>query len=62
LREVLVGRIGFTPKADGGWEFVGYADPGPLFAGTVLGDVDKALVSPRGLATFTREFRGLVAA
>jgi len=50
LRKVLVGRLAFTPKADGTWDFVGYADPGPLFAGTVLADRGNLLVSPTGLA------------
>lgn len=50
LRKVLVGRLAFTPQPDGTWSFVGYADPGPLFAGTVLADRGNLLVSPTGQA------------
>ena len=48
LRHLLVGRITFTPQADGLVAFVGYADPGPLFAGTVLAGLGKTVVSPTG--------------
>jgi site-specific DNA recombinase len=48
LRSLLVGRIRFTPQADGTVEFVGSATIGPLVAGTVLADVSKAGVSPTG--------------
>jgi recombinase-like zinc beta ribbon protein len=48
LRHLLVGRVTFTPQADGWVEFVGYADPGPLFAGTVLAGLGKVMVSPTG--------------
>ena len=50
LRHLLVGRVTFTPQADGWVEFAGYADPGPLFAGTVLAGLGEVGVSPRGLA------------
>ena len=46
LRHLLVGRIRFTPQADGVVEFVGHASLRPLVAGTVLADVSKAVVSP----------------
>jgi hypothetical protein len=48
LRQVLVGRFAFTPQADGSWDFVGYADPGALFAGTVLADRNNCVVAPTG--------------
>jgi DNA invertase Pin-like site-specific DNA recombinase len=49
LRNLLVGRIAFTPQADGMVEFVGYASIGPLLAGTVLAGLSKTVVSPTGL-------------
>ena len=52
LRQVLVGRFAFTPQADGSWDFVGYADPGALFAGTVLADRGNCVVAPTGPARF----------
>ena len=48
LRHLLVGRITFTPQADGTVEFLGYADPGPLFAGTALAGLSKVGVSRTG--------------
>jgi hypothetical protein len=48
LRHLLVGRIAFTPQADGLVQFVGYATLGPLVAGTVLAGLSKAGVSPTG--------------
>jgi hypothetical protein len=49
LRHLLVGRIAFTPRADGTVEFVGHASIGPLVAGTVLAGLGgKAGVSPTG--------------
>jgi hypothetical protein len=63
LRHVLDGRITFTPQADGLVAFVGYADPGPLFAGTVLESLGKTVVSPRGAArTWTFRLTGRVTA
>jgi hypothetical protein len=48
LRHLLVGRIAFTPQADGMAEFVGYATLGPLVVGTVLAGLSKTVVSPTG--------------
>ena len=48
LRHLLVGRISFTPQADGTMEFVGYASIGPLVAGTVLAGLCGKAV--RGIA------------
>ena len=46
LRHLLVGRIAFTPQADGTVAFVGHASIGPLVTGTVLDGLSKAGVSP----------------
>jgi hypothetical protein len=46
LRHLLVGRIAFTPDADGTMTFVGHASIGPLLAGTALAGLRKAGVAP----------------
>jgi hypothetical protein len=62
LRTVLVGRIGFQPQADGGWEFRASATPGPLFAG-LLPAGGKAVVPPGGpVAPYTVPLRARVPA
>ena len=48
LRHLLVGRIVFTPQADGMVAFVGHGSLGPLVAGTVLDGLSKAGVAPTG--------------
>jgi hypothetical protein len=48
LRHLLVGRITFTPEADGTMAFVGSASLGPLIAGTALAGLSKAGVSQTG--------------
>jgi hypothetical protein len=56
LRHLLVGRIAFTPQADGTVAFVGHASIGPLVAGTVLAGLGgKAGVSPTGLGQRGRQ-------
>ncbi len=52
LRHLLVGRIAFTPQADGTVAFVGYGSLGPLVAGPVLDGLSKAGVSPTGSTPF----------
>jgi site-specific DNA recombinase len=48
LRHLLVGRIAFTPQADGTVAFVGHGSIEALIAGTVLAPLSKAGVSPTG--------------
>ena len=55
LRRLIVGKLTFTPKLNGDYEFVGRGTVRPLLAGVI-----RKLASPRGFATrWSRDFQGL---
>ena len=57
LRRLIVGKLTFTPKLNGDYEFAGRGTVRPLLSGVV-----RKLASPRGFATrWNRDFQGLQA-